>query len=296
MAHDAHEHRPKAAQTALPTLEKQAIAAAKEKTALSTKQVSELVLQNRANIARFKELGAKIKLEKKRRDELNAKTNELRKKRRELIDKIKTARAELDKAVAELSEVPGSRSEEALKAQIESMEWTLQTEDLNAKEEKALSKKIRELEKQLPYAKRTGELHRAIAEKRKALREAAEPLGAIDRELYPSATEANAHHEKMLAYYKDADQLSKSIQYTFTKLDMARMELDSDRKHFSDEAGRLRDKERSERDQVRRELDAQKRVEKEKITEAARAVYDKFKGGKKISTDEFRILQESGLL
>lgn len=272
------------------------LAEASQKSQLSSKQVSELSMQNRANIAHFKDITSKIRLEKTRRDELNAKTKELRAKRREIIDKLRALREEFRKALDEIKESSAAPSEERLKAEIEALEWKLQTEDLNAKEEKELSKHIRELEKTLPFAVKKTESFNAVNELRKKLREAGEPLDALDMELRPMLSEANAHHEKILSYYKEAEHLSKSIRYTFTKLDMARAEANAERAKFEEELSKVREKEKAEREEMRRENEEQERALKQKVNEKAQGIYDEFKKGKKISTEEFLILQESGLL
>jgi len=58
----------------------------------------------------------------------------------------------------------------------------------------------------------------------------------------------------------------------------------------------LRELERAEREKERAEKEAAKSAVQQKISEAAKPIYEKFKAGKKISTEEFLILQGSGLL
>ena len=279
----------------------------REKKQMSQKQVSELVTSNRQNISRFKDLSSKIKLEKQRRDELNAKTKELRAKRHEMIDKIKEARAKLDGVLDEVKKIPAGPNAEQLKAEIDSLEWSLSTVARSAKAEKELSKKIRELEKQLPLAVKKVDASGAIRALRTEIRGLEEPLEALDKELRPALEEANAHHHKLISYYKEAEQLSKSISYAFSQLDMARLEAQTDSKAFFEAVGAVREKElgyqqelreleRAEREKERAEKDAAKNVVQRKIFEAAKPIYEKFKAGKKISTDEFLILQGSGLL
>lgn len=292
---------------AVPTQPKPDIESIREKKQLSQKQVSELVTQNRTNIARFKDLSSKIKLEKQRRDELNAKTKDLRAKRHEMIDKIKEARAKLAAVLDEIQKIPAGPNAEQLKAEIDSLEWSLSTVARSAKAEKELSKKIRELEKQLPLAVKKVDASGAIRALRDEIRTLETPLDELDRVLKPALEEANAHHHKLISYYKEAEQLSKSISYAFSQLDMARLEAQTDTKAYFEAVGAVREKElgyqqelreleRAEREKERAEKDAAKNAVQQKISEAAKPIYEKFKAGKKISTDEFRILQGSGLL
>ncbi len=283
------------------------IEAIREKRQLSQKQVSELVTQNRQNIARFKDLSSKIKLEKQRRDELNAKTKELRAKRHEMIEKIKDARAKLNAVLDEVKKIPAGPNAEQLKAEIDSLEWSLSTVARSAKAEKELSKKIRELEKQLPLAVKKVDASGAIRALRTEIRGLEAPLEALDRELRPALEEANGHHRKLISYYKEAEQLSKSISYAFSQLDMVRLEAATDAKAYSEAVGAVREKElgyqqelreleRAEREKENAEKDAAKSATQKKIFEAAKPIYEKFRAGKKISTEEFLILQGSGLL
>jgi uncharacterized coiled-coil DUF342 family protein len=279
----------------------------REKKQLSQKQVSELVAQNRQNIGRFKDLSAKIKLEKQRRDELNAKTKELRAKRHEIIGKIKAAREKLNAVLEEAKKIPPGPSAEALRAQIDALEWSLQTEARSAKAEKELSKKIRELEKQLPLAAKKKDFSASIRALRDEIRALEAPLEALDKELKPALEEANGHHRKLISYYKEAEQLSKSISYAFSQLDLARMEAATDSKAYAHAVGAVREKERgyqqelrelekAEREKEKAEKEAARSATQSRISEAAKPIYEKFKQGKKISTEEFLILQGSGLL
>jgi len=301
----AVEQAPSEKPAALPST--QDIEAIREKKQLSQKQVSELVTQNRANIARFKDLSSKIKLEKQRRDELNAKTKDLRAKRHEMIDKIKEARTKLAAVLDEIQKIPTGPNAEQLKAEIDSLEWSLSTVARSAKAEKELSKKIRELEKQLPLAVKKVDSSSKIKELRTEIRTLEEPLEALDKELKPALEEANGHHHKLISYYKEAEQLSKSISYAFSQLDMARLEAQTDTKAYFEAVGAVREKEqgyqqelreleKAEREKERAEKDAAKAATQSKISQAAKPIYEKFMAGKKISTEEFLILQGSGLL
>ncbi|MFA5247522.1 MAG: hypothetical protein WC408_06580 [Candidatus Micrarchaeia archaeon] len=302
----AVEHKPAEEKpAALPS--KQDIEAIREKKQMSQKQVSDIVMQNRQNIARFKDLSSKIKLEKQRRDELNVKTKEMRTQRHEMIEKIKEARAKLVAVFDEIKKIPAGPNAEQLKAQIDSMEWSLQTEARSAKAEKELSKKIRELEKQLPLATKKVDASGAIKTLREEIRSLETPLEELDRVLRPALEEANDHHKKLISYYKEAEQLSKSISYAFSQLDMVRLEAQTDAKAYSEAVGAVREKEqgyrqelaeleRAEREKERAEKDAAKHAVQQKISDAAKPIFEKFKAGKKISTDEFLILQGSGLL
>ena len=271
-------------------------AAASQKKELSAQKVSELAAKNRADISHFKDVTARIRLEKKRRNELNSKTKEMREKRRAVIDKIIHLRDKLGLVLAGLKESSDSPSIESLQNQIESLEWTQQTEDLSAKKEKEFSKKIRELEKLLPKAEHAKDSRAEIAALRKQIGEESAAIEALDKNLKPALAQANAHHERVLALYKEAGQLSKTITYNFAQLDMARLEADTSFGEYSKTKEKILREEKAQKEALRKELESQKRTEKEKITDKARKIFEAFKGGKKISTDEFRILQESGLL
>jgi phosphoserine phosphatase len=279
-----------------PSPERLKLFEAREKRQLSARQVSDFVSQNRANIAKFKDITNRIRLEKKRRDEANAKTKELRARRREIIGAIKAAREEIRAEIEKIRALPQGPSQEDLKAEIESLEWTLSTEDMPPKEENALAKHIRELEKQLPFARKKTETKGVISGLRKKLNETVALLEGMDKELKPAVAEANAHHEKILAYYKEAEQLGKSISYTFSQLDLARAEADADRKAFESESAAMREKEKAEREEFRRRQAEDHKTLRQKINDKARPIYEAFRAGKKISTDELLILQQSGLL
>lgn len=231
---------------------------------------------------------------KKRRDELN----EGVKRSKELRDEANKAADEAQKAADAMrrERMPdGSPGESIakLKKEARMLEMQHMTVVLTVAKEKALMERLKEIGK-LIRAKE-GQLRsdpelKSALEKADELKEKAEKSHAKVGEM---AEKAQAEHDAMIKLYKSSDKLRKQADKLQEKFVIAKMEADKIHKayievvndiHFlEDERANAQAGRPSEAQQARGEA-------------AAEAVFQKFKAGEKLSTEDLLTLQKAGLL
>jgi len=120
------------------------------------------------------------------------------KRRKEILDEIRELRKEKAKADAEKPR----RSRSSIEAEIEKIEWRIQTESLTLEEEKRLIERVKILEAQLESYRRAESIKRRIAElRREAERLRAEAIDHRSRAL-EAAARSQKYHEEMLGIIK----------------------------------------------------------------------------------------------
>ncbi|MFA5944451.1 MAG: phosphoserine phosphatase [Candidatus Thermoplasmatota archaeon] len=231
---------------------------------------------------------------KKRRDELN-----------EGVKRSKEGRDEANRAADEASKTadllrrermpegnPGD-SVAKLKKEARMLEMQHMTVVLTTSKEKALMERLKEIGKLIRAKEsqlRSDPELKAALEKADELKEKAEKSHAKVGEM---AEKAQAEHDAMIKLYKSSDKLRKQADKLQERFVVAKMEADkihkayidvvNDIHYLEDESANARAGRPSEAQQARGEA-------------AAEAVFQKFKSGEKLSTEDLLTLQKAGLL
>ncbi len=266
---------------------KQQKQAAREQVVALTKSNSEL-------IAKFRSLSAEARVLRKQRDELNSKASELRKRRNELYEQLNPLQQQLQQAGATAAELRGETPMPAgaLQQLIEKLEWQLQTEALSPRDERELSKRIRELRAVLPKALLVRESGVEAGELRKKILELRHGLAVVKSELEKTAAEADAKHAALVKLFEKADGLRKRIAENLAALGEKRDALEHASKEFFGELNDLRRQEELEekqREKKRNEIRDKRIVE---LKQKAEEIREKMRAGKKLSMEEFLVLQQ----
>ncbi|MGI5965199.1 MAG: coiled-coil protein, partial [Candidatus Methanomethylophilaceae archaeon] len=229
-----------------------------------------------------------VRESKERRDEWNAKVAELKGKLNELRPERGEDRDKRGPSVQEL------------KRNLSRMEFEQQTGSLTADKEKALVKAISETAKKLKEMEAEMEADAGQnSDYREALtqfREAKSNAEAAHSEMSKNAELAQAAHEKMISFYDQADRLRKEADGAQAKFIEFKKKSDEEHANFiksiksaqetSSEAGAIRDRKASAR---RRKADSDTKKE-------AKEIFERFKSGDKLSTEDLMTLQRSGYL
>jgi uncharacterized coiled-coil DUF342 family protein len=231
---------------------------------------------------------------KKRRDELN----EGVKRSKELRDEANKAADEAQKAAdamrrERMPEGNPGESVAKLKKEARTLEMQHMTVVLTVAKEKALMERLKEIGKTIRA--KEGQLRsdpelKSALEKAEEIKEKAEKAHAKVGEM---AEKAQAEHDSMIKLYKQSDKLRKQADKLQEKFVISKMEADKIHKayievvndiHFlEDERANAQAGRPSEAQQARGEA-------------AAEAVFQKFKAGEKLSTEDLLTLQKAGLL
>ncbi|MBI3588167.1 hypothetical protein HY995_01850 [Candidatus Micrarchaeota archaeon] len=274
-----------------PAAQEQNAPAAKSPDGLR-RHVRELSERNRGLVNSFSKGLDDISRAKAARAELNERTTGLRREKAGIYSRLDALNAELDAARKSADALrKDSKSDfKTLSAQLERLEWKLQTESTNPAKEREISTAIRNLERELPAAAKLDELGKGISVKMGEKRQLLSRLDAVRRELDEAAGKANAEHEKVIKLAAKADSLRKTISAGMDELSKTIGEKDraleasaQTRRQQREEEGRQRHRIEAEEKKLLGERMGQIRLQ-------ALEIGAKLKSGKKITLEEMQIL------
>lgn len=231
------------------------------------------------------------------RDERNALNEEVRslkaiicELRCEYNEKI-YALKELRRKIREDSRSKPPRDEEGLKKEIAEIDWRIQTTPLSIDEERRLIERVKSLETQLSFYRR---LNGMIAEEealKRRLKEIRNEIASYKGRIADIAVRSRSFHEKMIEYFKRADELRAEADKMHEKYKAAKERANILRLRYEDLLNQI-----SAMKRLIREEEERKRAEaisalREKIGKEAS---EKLKRGERVSFEEFKILAEQG--
>ena len=248
------------------------------------------------------DLNSKARSQRQVRDDLNAsikenlnKAIEFRDKRdktNEEVKKYKTLRDKTNEKLKSMEWASGKRDMINIEKEIKRLDKTIQTRVLDIKKENELVKKITDLQKKLQTMQEDEKIQKEAVE----LKEQSEAYHAKVVEL---SDEAQATHEQMLEYFQRIDGIRKKAdeahkvfietKNTASKKHEGVREVLGNIRKINKKLDKVRSKKRS------RESEA---TAKENLKERAIAldIYEKFKSGKKLNTDELMLLQKHNVI
>ena len=266
-------------------------------------------------------LNEEADMHRKKRDELNAQTKEWKAKRdalngqvRELVDEAGKCREERDSFNQKVRETKELRDEwnqkvSALKEQLAPYR-SEKSDDRNEVPVKQLKKQLQDLE----YTQMTKSLGKdkeneivkqisilAIKDLVQQLRDAKAEAETYHHQVSEYAEKAQSAHDKMIGFYEQADRLRKEADAAQAKFVECKQAADEEhRKHIEqiksvheidrDAAGYRGSKKNAPRGGKRRGTsDVEGRKE-------AKEIFERFKAGEKLSTEDLMALQKSGYL
>jgi uncharacterized coiled-coil DUF342 family protein len=267
---------------------------------------SKEVLQNKANLLRKERdrLNDEARKHAEERDVFNAQVrglvneaNEHKKRRDELnegVKRSKEARDEANKAADEAGKAADTlRRERMPEGNPGDSVAKLKKEALTTSKEKALMDRLKEIGKLIRAKEsqlRSDPELKAALESADQLKEKAEKSHAKVGEM---AEKAQSEHDSMIKLYKSSDKLRKQADKLQERFVVSKMEADkihkayidvvNDIHYLEDESANARAGRPSEAQQARGEA-------------AAELVFQKFKAGEKLSTEDLLTLQKAGLL
>ena len=275
-------------------------------------------LNGRAN--RNRELRDRLNEETKRwaarRDELNAKVrglidqaNQHKAKRDGLNAEVRSGKEQrdvLNKAANEKAEALNNLRKDRLpkdgmsigklKHNLRQLEFEHQTKALTPKKEKALvesmqalAKEIREKESQFE----ADDTVRVAYEEMKTAKAAAEEQ---HRKVTESANAAQGEHDSMVKLFEEADKYRKEADGAQEKFIASKMEADKVHHEYIEMVNQIRDLDKVVGAMRNRDRAQRRDSGASEAKDAAEAIFDKFKQGEKLSTEDLMALQKAGLL
>lgn len=267
---------------------------------------------------------------KRLRDELNDKTkdwaqkrDELNSKVRDLIEEANTKRESRDKLNSEVREAKALRDEwnrkfndlsdnamalrrekmpksglsiRKFKAELRALEKKHMTSVLSADKEKALMKEMSQLDAKIKEMEMEIEQFSEVKTAEKDAREAKDNAENFHRKVSELAEKAQVEHDAMLKLYEEADKLRKEADDAQEKFIESKLAADEEHREHIEHIRQVHDFDKiiaGIRDRGRK---ARKEKDDNSAKKEADEIFEKFRSGEKLSTEDIMVLQKSGYM
>jgi uncharacterized coiled-coil DUF342 family protein len=244
---------------------------------------------------RTKELIDEAQQLKKQRDENNEKVGEAKLKRDELNEQANKVYAEIDKIRKDLNLGDGPSLKE-MKREIDQLEFRQQTEVLKTSQEREIVEKIAKLTEELKRKKTqlegSSEL-KTLLEKAQVLRDEA---AIYHNKVKEYAEAAQQHHDKMITIFKEADAIRAESDAAHKDFVKAQEAADEQHRLFIQSQKEIREINKLIIGLKRKTKETKDESIREQTKKEAEEVYNQFKLGEKLNTEDLMLLQRSGLL
>ena len=243
----------------------------------------------------IRDLRNKISDHKKNRDELNERVKHAKEQRNKLNKSYNEIKKQIEAIERERSSASGANINN-LRRQLRSLENEQMTTAMSPQKEKkiieAISEihaKIKEAEDQLnkdPKLKKAMEEENIIKQKAEKQHDLVEKL----------ATRAQEEHENMMNLIKQLDNQIKKVNSIQETIVMTKIEADRVHKEFIECVDKIHDFERQISSTQEKKRKTKKAAELTTAQREADEIFERFKRGEKLSTEDLMALQKAGLI
>jgi len=248
------------------------------------------------------DLNAEANTQRELRNSLNASIKEnlnsaieYRDKRDETnkeVKKYKKLRDSTNNELKKLEWASGKKDMINIENEIKRLEKTIETKVLNIRKENELVNKVTDLRKKLQDMKEDEKIQKEALE----LKELSESYHA---KVVEFSDEAQVTHEKMIEHFKQIDEIRNEADEAHNKFIEAKNKASKKHDEVKKVLGYIRkinkrlDKVKSKRRTHESEVTMKKNKEEKELAED---IYQKFKDGKKLNTDELMLLQKHNVI
>lgn len=225
----------------------------------------------------------KVRETKVIRDECNQKVTALK-------DQISVLRPE--RSGENKNEVPIKQ----LKKQLQELEFTQQTKSLGKDKENEIVKQISVIAKQIDEREKSFEQNGEIKEIVQQLRDAKVEAEAAHHQVSEYADAAQTSHDKMLKHYEEADKLRKEADAAQAKFVEFKQAADEEHKKHIEQIKSVHEMDKDFAGIRNKKTVAKKKKIDTESKKEAKEIFERFKAGEKLSTDNLMTLQKSGYL
>jgi len=259
------------------------------------KQTKEWVMKRDALNAQVRELVDLAGKHREERDALNQNVREAKKARDEWNQKF----SELNEKVGELKkDAPKDNGPplKKLKKQLQDLEFKQMTSVLSKEKEKELIDIMQGLLKQIEEREKSmtqnSEVNDAIA----ALRDARDKAEEYHRSVSEFAEKAQNEHDAMISLYEQADKLRKEADLAQEKFIESKLLADEEHRKHIEQIKQLHEFDKTATGLKQKQKKAKKKKEDTASRKEAEDIFDRFKSGDKLSTEDLMALQKSGYI
>ena len=243
----------------------------------------------------IREIRNKISEHKKKRDELNERVKHAKDQRNTLNKNYVDVKKRIDELTKERSSKSGANINN-LKKQLRTLENEQMTTAMSPQKEKKLIEAISELHSKIKEYEdklnKDPKLKKALEEE-KIIKQKAEKHHDLVEKL---ATRAQEEHENMMNLIKQLDNMVKKVNEIQETIVLTKIEADKVHKEFIECVDKIHEFERNISSMQDRRRKMKKAEEATVVHKEANEIFERFKRGEKLSTEDLMALQKAGLI
>jgi uncharacterized coiled-coil DUF342 family protein len=235
---------------------------------------------------------------KELRDQFNKEVQELKDKRNDLNEEANKFFTEIDSFKKEHGGVK-NRGIKDLQKQIESLEFRQQTEVFSPEKERELIDKIKQMREQMREQEAEFEQNKEIREKIMIAKDLRKQASEIHEHVTKLAEDAQKHHDLMVECYRKADTSREEADAVHNKFVVAQESADTEHKLFIESQKELRDYDKvigGMRKKTTKKASSTTKEQNKEVRKEAEDLFEKFRGGEKLTTEDLLLLQRSKFL
>lgn len=234
---------------------------------------------------------------REQRDSFNQKVRETKVVRDEWNQKVSALKDQLsalrpEKTAEEKDEVPIKQ----LKRQLQTLEYDQQTKSLGKDKENEIVKQISLVARQIEEREKNLEQSGEIKEVIQSLRDAKLNAEACHRQVSEYADSAQTSHDQMLKLYEEADALRKEADAAQAKFIECKQAADEEHKKHIEQIKSVHEMDKDVAAVRNKKSAVKKKKVDNEFKKEAKEIFDRFKSGDKLSTEDLMMLQKSGYL
>lgn len=245
-------------------------------------QVRGLVEEATQHRIKRDELNAQVRTAKEERDTFNRKVNEL-------LDVLNdTKRRKLPR---------GTIPESKLRRELKALEFRQMTSVLTPDKERALIEEMGRLQAEIKKLEKALEENEEVVKVREELKAARDTAEAAHKRVSDLAEQAQAEHDQMSALYEKSDELRRQADMAQEEFIKTKMLADEEHRKHIEHIRQVHDYDKIihgiwvKSHQGEAEVSAVEDVKRQ-----AEEIFERFKKGEKLSTEDLMMLQKSGYL
>ncbi|MBP5685215.1 MAG: phosphoserine phosphatase, partial [Candidatus Methanomethylophilaceae archaeon] len=230
------------------------------------------------------------------RDSYNQKVRETKELRDEWNQKVTALKEQLAPYRTEKTEEKDQVPLKQLKKQLQDLEYMQQTMPLGKDKENGIVKQISVLAKQIEEREKTYEQNDEMQGLVAQLREAKAQAETYHHQVSEYAEQAQAAHDRMIGYYEQADKLRKEADAAQAKFIECKQAADEEHKKHIEQIKSVHEMDKDAAAFKNKKNSVKKKKVDESGKKEAKEIFERFKAGEKLSTEDLMALQKSGYL
>jgi uncharacterized coiled-coil DUF342 family protein len=183
-----------------------------------------------------------------------------------------------------------------LKKELKALEFKQMTSVLTVEKERELIEQLSDLQKQIKEREKALEANDEVRNAIRGLREAKDKAEGHHRQVGELAEKAQTEHDEMIKLYEQADTLRKEADAAQEKFIETKLKADDEHKKHIEHIRQVHDYDKILTGLKQKARKARKKKEETQAMKEAEDIFDKFKKGEKLSTEDLMALQKSGYL